>query len=150
MLPLRARVNLGAMAMKRYSAFPKAPALLEPHHRIVQCHIQGGSYPLQKCSRCILLPQSAGLNHYEGHSENKLIFIAQETERVKIAEKMLKKNNRSFDPTPHRHLGPPLNVPFYKALNSSSQYLCHWQDVHNKLSRQISDGESPFLHRYCR
>ena len=25
----------GAMAMKGYSAFPKAPALLEPHHQIV-------------------------------------------------------------------------------------------------------------------
>ena len=40
MLPLRARVDLGAMAMKGYSAFPKAPALLEPHHQIVYCHIQ--------------------------------------------------------------------------------------------------------------
>ena len=29
MLPLRARVDLGPMAMKEYSAFPKAPALLE-------------------------------------------------------------------------------------------------------------------------
>ena len=27
--------ELGAMAMKWYSAFPKAPALLEPHHQIV-------------------------------------------------------------------------------------------------------------------
>ena len=37
------------MAMKGYSAFPKAPALLERHHQIVYCHIQdtrwGGSYP---------------------------------------------------------------------------------------------------------
>ena len=40
MLPLRARVDLGTMAMKGYSAFPKAPALLEPHHQIVECHIQ--------------------------------------------------------------------------------------------------------------
>ena len=35
--------------MKGYFAFPKAPALLEPHHQIVYCHIQdtrwGGSYP---------------------------------------------------------------------------------------------------------
>ena len=30
-----AKVDLGAMAMKGYSAFPKAPALLEPHHHIV-------------------------------------------------------------------------------------------------------------------
>ena len=32
MLPRRARVDLGAMAIKGYSAFPKAPALLEPQH----------------------------------------------------------------------------------------------------------------------
>ena len=35
--------------MKRYSAFPKAPALPESHHQIVYRHIQdtswGGSYP---------------------------------------------------------------------------------------------------------
>ena len=34
-LPLQARVDLGSLAMKEYSAFPKAPALLEPHHQIV-------------------------------------------------------------------------------------------------------------------
>ena len=34
-LPLRARVDLEAMAMKGYSVFPKVPALLEPHHQIV-------------------------------------------------------------------------------------------------------------------
>ena len=46
MLPLQAKVDLGAMALKRYSAFPKVPALLEPHHQIVKCHIQlWGSYP---------------------------------------------------------------------------------------------------------
>ena len=32
MLPFRARVDLGAMEMKECSAFPKAPASLEPHH----------------------------------------------------------------------------------------------------------------------
>ena len=47
MLPLRARMDIGAM--KGYSAFSKAPALLEPCHQIVKCHIQdtrwgGGSY----------------------------------------------------------------------------------------------------------
>ena len=35
MLPLQARVDLGAMAMKGYSAFPKAPVSLEPHQQIV-------------------------------------------------------------------------------------------------------------------
>ena len=34
-LPLRARVDLEAIAMKGYSAFSKAHALQEPHHRIV-------------------------------------------------------------------------------------------------------------------
>ena len=33
-LPLRARVDQRSMAMKAYSAFTKAPALLEPHHQI--------------------------------------------------------------------------------------------------------------------
>ena len=37
-LPRRPRVDLGTMAIKEYSAFPKAPALLEPHHQIVYCH----------------------------------------------------------------------------------------------------------------
>ena len=32
---LWARVDLGPMAMKRYSTFPKAQALLKPHHMIV-------------------------------------------------------------------------------------------------------------------
>ena len=39
-LPLWARVDLGAVTIKGYSAFPKDPALLEPRHQIVQCHIQ--------------------------------------------------------------------------------------------------------------
>ena len=34
-LPLRARVDLGAMATKGSFAFSKAPALLEPHQQIV-------------------------------------------------------------------------------------------------------------------
>ena len=32
---LRAKLHLGAMAIKGYSAFPKAPALLEPDHQII-------------------------------------------------------------------------------------------------------------------
>ena len=54
-LPFQARVDQGAMTMKRFSAFPKAPALLEPHpgHSI-----EGGCLtPLQRCSQCILQPQ---------------------------------------------------------------------------------------------
>ena len=39
MLSIWARVDLGAMAIKLYSAFPKAPAVLESNHEIVKCHI---------------------------------------------------------------------------------------------------------------
>ena len=38
-LPLRIRVDLEAMAMKEYSIFLKAPAILEPHYQIVLCDI---------------------------------------------------------------------------------------------------------------
>ena len=34
-LPLWARVDMGVMAMKGFSAFPKVLALLEPQHQIV-------------------------------------------------------------------------------------------------------------------
>ena len=60
----QARVDLGAMAMKGYSTFPKAPALLEPPHQTVYCHIQdsrwGGLTPLQRCNRYILQPLLTG------------------------------------------------------------------------------------------
>ena len=39
MLPIWARVDLGTKAVKGYSTFPRAPALLETHHQIVLCHI---------------------------------------------------------------------------------------------------------------
>ena len=43
-----------SITTKRYSSFPKAPSLLEPHHQIVKSHIKDirslGVTPLQKCS----------------------------------------------------------------------------------------------------
>ena len=50
MLPLQATVDLGVMTIKGYSAFPKARALLKPHHQVVQWHIsrtlvEGGLNP---------------------------------------------------------------------------------------------------------
>ena len=61
-LPLRARVDIETMTIKRYSVFPNAPALLEPHHQIISCHIQDtcSGWGLPLCSRCILLPQLTG------------------------------------------------------------------------------------------
>ena len=57
MRPLRARVDLGAIAMKGYSAFPKAPVLLEPHQ---DTRWEEELTPLQRSSRCILQPQPTG------------------------------------------------------------------------------------------
>ena len=57
--PLQTRVDLRAMAIKGYSTFPKAPALLEPRHQIVYFHIQETRWGRlrQRCNRCILQPQ---------------------------------------------------------------------------------------------
>ena len=40
MLPICVREDLGAKALKGYSAFHRTLALLEPHHQIVKCHKQ--------------------------------------------------------------------------------------------------------------
>ena len=57
--------GLGAMAMKGYSTFPNAQALLEPHPQIVLCHIQDTRWcsltSLLRSSECILQPQLTGL-----------------------------------------------------------------------------------------
>ena len=51
MLSLQARVDQGAIAVKEYSAFPKAPASLEPYYKIAFWVTNGtlnkewGSYP---------------------------------------------------------------------------------------------------------
>ena len=64
MLQLRAKMDLGATAIKGYSAFPKALALQESHHQIVECHIQdtrwGSFTSLQRCSWCILQSRLIG------------------------------------------------------------------------------------------
>ena len=69
MLPLWARVDLGAMAIKGYSAFPKASELLEPHHQIYLVSYPGhsleGLTPLQRSSQCILQPQPTGFTSIE-------------------------------------------------------------------------------------
>ena len=54
MLPLRVRVDLGAMAGKGYSAFPKPPALLKPHIKlfsvISRTFVGGSLTPVQRYS----------------------------------------------------------------------------------------------------
>ena len=53
-LPLQTRVDQGAMAIKGYSAFPKAPALLEPYNQIIECHIQDTCRGYRGKSRSVL------------------------------------------------------------------------------------------------
>ena len=91
MLPRRVRVNPGAIAMNGYPVFPKVPALLEPHHQIVQCHIKdtrwGDLTPLQRSSGCILQHHPSehvpvgdliflfnGLSTFKGYLMPKLIL----------------------------------------------------------------------------
>ena len=49
----RAKVDLGAVAMKGCSAFPKAPTSLETHHQIVLCHIQDTHWGLPLCREAV-------------------------------------------------------------------------------------------------
>ena len=81
MLPLQARVNQGAMAMTGYSAFPKAPTLLEPHHQIVSCHNQDtrwvGGVVLPVCRDAVGIfsqPQPTGLV-YERYGKGYISIV---------------------------------------------------------------------------
>ena len=78
-LPFRAGVDLGAMAMKRYSAFPQALASLEPHHQIVQCHIQdthwGWVLPLCKGAVCVFYRLTWLCSIYDGRSVNTVNVV---------------------------------------------------------------------------
>ena len=65
MLPLWDRVDVGAMAMKGYSTFPKAPTLLESHHQI--CFV---SYPGRSSGVGVLLLCREAVGVF--HSLNRL------------------------------------------------------------------------------
>ena len=62
-LPLRDRADFGAMTMKGCPTFLRAPALLEPQHKISvisRTLLGGGLTFLQRNSRCILQAQPTG------------------------------------------------------------------------------------------
>ena len=59
-LPRRARVDLGAMAMNGCSVFPKALHYWDLTIRLFNVISWGGLTPLQRCSQCILQPQPTG------------------------------------------------------------------------------------------
>ena len=75
MLSLRARVNLGVTAMKGYSAFCKVPTLL--FYVISRNLVKVCLIPRQKCSRCILQPQSTGLMTWKTCIRISISMISQ-------------------------------------------------------------------------
>ena len=63
------------MAMKGYTAFPKAPALLEPQLQIVWCRIQdtrwGESYPFEEVqSMCSTAPADGAIKQMDQRTRN--------------------------------------------------------------------------------
>ena len=55
----------GVIAIKEHSAFPKAPALSSKFLVSYTGHSLGESFPLHRCSRCILKPQPTGAIYFE-------------------------------------------------------------------------------------
>ena len=112
MLPLRTRVGLGVMAMKEYSAFPKAPALLKPYYQFVLCHFQdtgcGSFTPLQWSSQSILQPQPTwqpcdGIHRRRSLKSSSLFFHQCPSGLVRliwmILTKFIKRKNVESNPT---------------------------------------------------
>ena len=84
MLPLRARVDLGAMAMKRVLRIPQSSSTAgtSPSDCLVSYpgnSLGGGVPPLQRCSQCILQPQLTGQTQIEySFIESNLKYQLQE------------------------------------------------------------------------
>ena len=64
MLSLRAKVDLGAIAIKGYSTFPKAPALLFRLFCVMSRTLYGGSYPSAEMLSVYYLPQSTATRNF--------------------------------------------------------------------------------------
>ena len=133
----RARVDLEAMAIKGYSVFPKAPALLGPHHQTVKCHIRtlvGGALPpcrgavsvfyspcqlgnLERYNKRI----AAGGDHFEGDESFMCVLLIKVPIRKKSQKPYLmilvflilpKSGLLYYTPTAYLHRGkiPPTSV----------------------------------------
>ena len=91
------------MAMKGYSAFPKAPTSLEPHHQIILCHKQDTRWrrriPLQKAVAEFYCPNLQGkkfgmvyqciysldaMTDTDSASENKVMYHGKEKTHSEI------------------------------------------------------------------
>ena len=96
-LPFQAWVDLVAIAMKGYSAFPKAPVLLEPHHQIIKSylgHLLWVGTSMQRWSWCILQPQTTGLGKMSKVKEkarlNSIVYQVITQEKKKDNLKLVK------------------------------------------------------------
>ena len=77
----------GSNGNDEYSAFLKAPALLDLYHQFVYCQIQDtrsrNSTPLQRCRRCIQQPLPTGLSKdgckFGSFTFNHLAFYKETT-----------------------------------------------------------------------
>ena len=97
MLPLQVRVNLGAIAMKRYSTFPKAPGL-EPCHHCLMSYlehslVEDALSSLQRCSLCILQPQLTELFIISFLHKNNIYITL--IEKTRLSFKYIPNSTRS-------------------------------------------------------
>ena len=101
MLPLQARVDLGVMAMKGYSAFPKATGT-SPSDCLVSYpgHSLEGLTPLQRSSRCIL--QAQPTRQKCDWSSNSLTMMSQFNTSV-TCPSLCHRDSALW----HQTLGPP-------------------------------------------
>ena len=103
MQPAWVRVDLGAMAIKGCSAFPKTPASQENNHQVVLCHIQDTRWryltPLHRCSRCILQPQPTGNCYF-----SLFLFIIRQDEALLTSTNLMKKKNTKKKAKSKRYL----------------------------------------------
>ena len=67
------------MAIKGYSAFPNAPALVEPHNQMFSNYFQDTHWrsltPLQRCSRCIFFSASSDWAKQKGKFLDSFFFL---------------------------------------------------------------------------
>ena len=151
-----ARVDLWVMAMKGYSAFPIASALLEPHYHIVSCHIQntrwcvyegGGLTPLQRCSRGILLPQLTGLLHSLKHSKwfSRFIWLKGITTPILSG---LRNNGNGRALHPHSNLQGRRFVIWWFSVISRTfvvESLTHLKNIQSTYSKAPGDKAGFFF-----
>ena len=112
MLPLRVRMNLGAMETKECSAFPKAPALLEPHHQIFLV-----SYSEHSLRRGILLlcREAVGKHNISMYA-NKVLLLRIVTWKCIMYKSLVQVRNTKYYKTvdkPNTYNGFYINISFF-------------------------------------